>query len=309
MLAITFWFIIKWFIIFILQFKNPNGIFYYEIGDIILYVCHFYMLMTTNFLNQLLMFVGWIDFSRKLFYMKLMTALIDTSKNYNSDLYCHYMPTLNVLDYNNIRRWHKIRTLSLDFGKKYTYRIFVYWSVLLVFFWIMGAYLLLWFFKIVKLDLTWPVYVIASTEILMSLGILFWFIILGAKINSYFDIHKGILLQLKISLWEVKKRYSKRYSLLESKTSFNSRSVENLVKFLKTYNYSKNQRNQAIDEAIEAIDIVIQKLEFEKENEEMKILGIKLTNQLVQKIYTGAISLLFIVAQYLFSNGFNVQIA
>ena len=147
-------------------------------------------------------------------------------------------------------------------------------------------------------------YVIASTEILISLGILFCFIILGAKINSYFDKHKGILLQLKISLWEVKKRYS----LLESKTSFNSRSVENLVKFLKTYNYSKNQRNQVIDEAIEAIDMVIQKLDFEKENEEMKILGIKLTNQLVQKIYTGAISLLFIVAQYLFSNGFNVQI-
>lgn len=135
--------LLKLFLLFLLQLDNPNGVLYFEIGDIILYICHFCLQVTTSFLNQLLLFAGIVDFSRKLFYMRIMTSLIDTSKDHTSEIYSHYMPTLNVLDHNNIRRWHKMRAVTLDIGKKYTYRIFVYSSVLLVFFCLMAAYLLL----------------------------------------------------------------------------------------------------------------------------------------------------------------------
>ena len=85
-------------------------------------------------------------------------------------------------------------------------------------------------------------------------------IVLGAKINSYFEIHKGILLKLKWSLWDIKKRYY----LLESKTSFNSKSIENLMKWFQEKNLGHQQREAIINEVIESIDLIIEKIDYEK---------------------------------------------
>ena len=73
----------------------------------------------------------------------------------------------------------------------------MYWSGFIALYGSIALILSLWFFRIFTYNLSNHVYAIAFFDIATILGILFVMLNHGAKINSYFITHKGILLDHK----------------------------------------------------------------------------------------------------------------
>lgn len=97
-----------------------------------------------------------------------------------------------------------LRSACLDFGLKYTYRIFVYCSVFLGLYLLLFIFIAMSFFNILSYNLPLTVYITCTFDILIVFGILFKMVKLGAEINEYFEIFKGILIKHKKYFWEVK---------------------------------------------------------------------------------------------------------
>mmetsp|Transcript_13267 Transcript_13267/g.11740 ORF Transcript_13267/g.11740 Transcript_13267/m.11740 type:complete len:119 (+) Transcript_13267:1582-1938(+) len=104
----------------------------------------------------------------------------------------------------NMNTWSLLRVASLDIGRKFTYRIFIYCSVFLAFYIAYFTFVMLAFFGILQNDLPLTVYITGIFDILVVLGILMMMMKYGAEINEYFDIFKGIFIQYKNYMWDIK---------------------------------------------------------------------------------------------------------
>lgn len=100
-----------------------------------------------------------------------------------------------------------LRKASLDLGRKYTYRIFMYSSIFLALYGFLAVFLTLTFFDLLNYEIPFSVKVLGYFDIVVILGVILQMLKTGAEVNSYFAKHKGILLTLKRHFLEIKTRY------------------------------------------------------------------------------------------------------
>jgi uncharacterized membrane protein len=106
-----------------------------------------------HMLNYSFIMIGVTDFKRKLFFQKAMTALINPERSLTSTFCKKIIPCINLVDVHSIRRWIYLRKLSLDFGKRFTYRIFVFCSIYLTLYGILSVIFTLVFFDILPYEI------------------------------------------------------------------------------------------------------------------------------------------------------------
>lgn len=190
-----------------------------------------------------------------------------------------------------------MRESCLDLGKKYTYRVFIYSGVFLAFYLVFLGFLLMRLFRVLKQDLPIAVYVTGSYDVLFVLGCLFQMLRTGAQVNGYFDKHKGELIKIKKVLHNAKNHLDstiERYKSGHQSNQLYSRMLQELR--------TKHRDEDFLSDSIDLIDMAIQDLEYSKETNPLKIMGLTASGELLTSIYTGLASIGFALLQFYISD-------
>jgi hypothetical protein len=274
------------------QLREFDDVLKITFADGILYFLLILSNCSLHYINLTFILTGLTDFKRKLFYMKMMSALIDPENSQEKFIYSHFLPTIDFTCSRNLERWLLLREWCLDFGRKYTMRIFLFCSVFLVFYGSFAFIITLENIGIFHLGIPWNVQIIAYYDISMILGIIFNMLKVGAKINGHFVVHKGILLTLKRNSWMVWRDFER----FESKQIFGwegKRVIRNKLR-----EKTEEERRHFVEDLITTIDVVTEKLDYCEQHCQLRMLGIKWTNELINSIYTGVISYAFLVIKF-----------
>lgn len=196
-----------------LKYSFLGGI---TVADILIFICINFLMLTMHMVNLVFVTFGLIDFKRKLFFQKIMGALINAERKMNDPSYIRLTPIINVLDPDNLRRWMTMRRACIDLGLKFTLRVFLYSSIFIVVYGLFAAFLAMAFFELVPYKVPIAVTILGMFDILVILGTILQMIKIGAEVNLQFIRHKEVLITIKRQLIEIKSRYE----ALEPKTQF-----------------------------------------------------------------------------------------
>ena len=97
---------------------------------------------------------GIVDFRRKLYFQKIMNQLIDTDRSLTQSDFMRNVPLINILEPNNLRAWMDLRRVTLDLGKKYTKRVFMYSSMFILLYGSLALFFSFTFFGIVDFKIS-----------------------------------------------------------------------------------------------------------------------------------------------------------
>lgn len=209
----------------------------------IIFGCLLYIGISLHYVNLRFVAAGLTDFRRKLFFQKVMSMLIDPEKRTSDKDVKNIVPCLNLLDSRTLRRWMYLKRSSLDFGKKFTHRIFLYCSIFLIGYGLLAIIFTLAFFNILNYDFPLETVVLGYFDVFVILGILMLMLNTGAEVNTYFLKHKTLLLALKRHYLLIKDNYE----ILKTKKKFESDCLKLLVLKLKEMNLTKDQINAKLD--------------------------------------------------------------
>ena len=165
----------------------------------------------------------------------------------------------------------------------------------------MAAFFALTFFKLLPYNVPITMSILGYYDVVFVLGIILQMLTVGAETNSYFQKHTGVLLKLKRHFIEI----NSRYDSLVTKNQFKSETLKVIIEKFNELSYSEEKRKEHIYSWIEAIDFLIESLDYDSEHDCLKILGVKWTYELIKSIYTGLFSLGLAAGQYLYSQGFK----
>ncbi|CDW71548.1 UNKNOWN [Stylonychia lemnae] len=98
--------------------------------------------LTLIYQNYLFVFIGLIDFKRRKLMINAIGAMAEPIKQFSPKQY-RYLPTVNLLCLKSLNTWVDLRICSLDIGKRYLTRIFLYSSIYLGFYLFFAIVLLL----------------------------------------------------------------------------------------------------------------------------------------------------------------------
>lgn len=136
--------------------------------------------------------IGAIDFQRRKMLLEICSAVI--SSEYE-DSFNIENAKLDMREAGTVESWYILRTSFLDFGRRYTQRIFLYASLILPLCLLVIVIILLEMVKVI--DASYNIYFISPIMLTMISACIITYIILCAvHLNEMFYIHKDILLHL-----------------------------------------------------------------------------------------------------------------
>jgi len=136
-----------------------------------------------------------------------------------------------------------LKKASLDLGKKFTQRVFLYSSVFLICYGLMAAFFTLTFFGLIKNDTPIEVMILGYFDVVVVLGIIIKMLSVGAKVNSYFTINKGLFIKLKTNFIDLNTRYDE----IIDREKFESKTLQMLRDHIKRLNLNADARKEHID--------------------------------------------------------------
>ena len=290
--------LIRTLIILSLLFLDVDKIKHLNGTDIFVVIVMMFLNFTIHYFNIKFAFTGIVDFSRKLFFQKVMGLLIDPNRSINNPDYYKLIPTLNVVDPDNLRRWLFLRRASLDLGKKFTYRVFLYCSSFLALYGLMALFFTLASIGLIDYEIPLRVTLLGWFDVITILGIIIKMLHIGAYVNEEFSVHKGKLLNLKHHFLMIKTRYES----ITTKRKYNCQCLKSIIRTLIKMDLSDAEREDLMENCISMIDFDIEMLDHDFENNSLKLLGLTCSFELMNSIYTGLLSFGLAVGQYFFSN-------
>lgn len=137
---------------------------------------------------------GLYDFKRKRLLMAQCTSLICTTDRKYSVLQNSNKHMLDTSDAETMLSWYCLRRSFLDFGRRYTLRVFLYASLLLP---ICIAIIVILFLQILGLvGVSYNYYIVPGIFLSVEVFILMIQMSLSAlSLNNYYSIHKDIILE------------------------------------------------------------------------------------------------------------------
>ncbi|CAI2386395.1 unnamed protein product [Moneuplotes crassus] len=282
----------------IIQGINYNKYSDYKVSDAYIFVSLIFMIFTLHKINLDFIVFGLVDFKRKLHFQKVMNDLLDPQRDNKSTAFTNFIPNIDVLEPDNLRAWLDLRKCTLDFGTKFTLRVFMYTSMFIVLYGALALYMTLNFAGVLSNRISLSAILLGYYDLFAICGVLAYMVKIGADVNSYFGTHKSTLLQLKSNLIKVKWNFEK----LSHRRKFNSKSLESLVQGFTKLNMDTTDRMERCDQCIEVIEYNIEMLDHDSEHSSLRILGIKCSYELMNSIYTAIVSVGFAAGQYFYNN-------
>lgn len=220
---------------------------------------------------MLFVYVGVFDFRRKIKLMGQCSAMISDTEIKDSFTYEFDVPLLDMQDSRTVESWYAMRVAFLDFGRKYTYRIFLYASLVMPLCIVMIAFVILQMLNVIRVvDSSAFVSVFFLT--LVSLSVIIYMIYSGICLNEMFAIHRDLLLNIMGLL------------MIES-------------------NYATNDSN--IHNSIKVLEFEVKKLEQDELLRPIKIMGFRTDSVFFTKILAILFSGVFAMANVFLKNNPN----
>lgn len=182
------------FFYFITQIVNYKVFKDYQITDGYIFFCLLLLTISLHHINLDFISFGIVDFKRKLYFQKVLDKIIYTERNLNQSDCMNNVPLIDILQPNNFKSWMDLRRATLDLGKKYTKRVFLYSSMFILFYGSLALFFTLTFFGILEFEISLPVILLGHYDIIAICGIMVYIVKKGADVNSYFPRHKETLL-------------------------------------------------------------------------------------------------------------------
>lgn len=238
--------------------------------------------------------------------MHMVGSLIEVDK---SSLSWNYqtLPTVNVASRKSLHNWLRIRQGLSDFGYKYMLRIFLYCSTFIAVETTTALLLVLYYFNIITINVEPVLLAIGGYDMLIVMTVMLAMIYKGASYNLKFTEHIKILRDLKQALHFIK---AYRSTIFDKPTSaLSTPYVKIYVNMFKGYMH-KNKDCENADEKIDAkidnligeLDFLVERLEWEKENKALKLLGFTASMELIKSIGGTLFTLGTLMAQRFFSS-------
>ena len=98
------------------------------------------------------------------------------------------------------------------------------------------------------------------------------------------------------------RKLQKNYNLFENKNVFNWNTLRIIRNQIRGKELDPERRNEYIEDTISVIDIVTERLDYDYENNPLKLIGLKCTYTLINSIYTFLFSLTIALGQFIISN-------
>lgn len=203
--------------------------------------------------------------------MNQSTGFISKTEVEDSFLAYYNFPMLDVRDPLTLESWYRMRVAFLDFGRKYTYRIFLYASLILPLSTVMVCLLLLQVFNVVTIRTEAFISILFLT--ISCLAIIIYMIVSGVELNGMFSIHKEIL-------------------------------MNNIGTVMKEINETND--NKRLQEVLKMMELFVKKLEQDEILRPVKIMGIVTDSNLFTKVVAVLLSGLFAIIQLLIRGGSTI---
>ena len=138
---------------------------------------------------------GLYDFKRRRLLMAQCTGMISNTDEKLLLFDQKQKPILDMKDPSTILSWYYLRRAFLDFGRRYTLRVFLYASLIFPLCIFIIAILFLQFIKIINSEFNYYIVpgIILSTEVF---ALLIHMSFSALSLNRYYSIHKDILLEM-----------------------------------------------------------------------------------------------------------------
>ena len=103
---------------------------------------------------------------------KLVTSLIDVNDGDLNFKEKNLMPTIAFMKRSNLEAWLKLKDAVINVGQKYTVRIVAFTSLMFVICIFYSAFLLLTYFKIIDLKISYVLWTLAIMDILTVVSVI-----------------------------------------------------------------------------------------------------------------------------------------
>jgi hypothetical protein len=264
------------------------------------------------------------DYSRKLYLQKCLQAMLITDKITIPDEDLRLIPTINIFCPKSLKTWLYLRLLVNVIGKRYTTRIEAYASIFIITYICLLVILILGFFKVIKgidpSDTNFQIfYIMGFMEVILTIIVLFRMMYLGAQNNKFFRTHIYQLSLIKASyidliqnyhLWKDMKTYTNMYLEKAKQFYFFCKEYHGNEELKEEYcdmeDYIPNTDDESFKNhfrnLVQEMDQIIQRLELEEKDCPLELLGIKLTEDLMNQLYVACITIAFTLIQSSFQN-------
>ena len=155
--------VIFYFATQIVNYKSFND---YQITDGYIFFCLIFLSISLHKVNMDFIAFGIVDFRRKLYFQKIMNQLIDTDRSLTQSDFMRNVPLINILEPNNLRAWMDLRRVTLDLGKKYTKRVFMYSSMFILLYGSLALFFSFTFFGIVDFKISLSVILLGYYDVI-----------------------------------------------------------------------------------------------------------------------------------------------
>jgi len=249
---------------------------------------------TLNFVNIAFINLAYIDSSRRLFFVEVLSSMISIHKDYKFSLQ-KICPLVDVFDPKALSAWFQLRLLLLDVGKRYADKIEVYFSAIVLAYIILAVWFFLVLFGFIKLD-SLDVHLQAILVGNLLFLIFIWIALVlfnGANINEHFKIHKDLLLRNKTHYLNAGLHIGEAHST--------KKYVNKMMLFAAQKAEALKDRKEfatTVEDLAFTTDTIVGKLESEEKRSPYKILGIKVDWLLIGKIAAFLGSLAALLAQF-----------
>lgn len=281
--------------------------------DILIFIFVFYKMM-------LFVEIGGNDYNRRLFCMKALSAMITPDKSL-LDPELKVVPTINFFCPINLNNWLNSRLILMDVGLRFMKRIEIYASSLLVtylliiFIGLLGNLEILQYFSFVKYPI---IYLVGYTQAIIFFFVIYRMILLGVKLNSYFQIHKTEISYLKFSVnyilmnWEIfmsmstyvnpylTKAKEYYYHCQQYHRRFSIEKIDEHRLYGIQIPKTEQEFKEHLTKLIRCYDEILEKIEIEEKSKPVKLIGIKIDSNFMKDFYIALITFFVSLFQYFF---------
>ena len=134
------------------------------------------------FVSSVFIFAGFNDFQRRMIMIKAVGAIINPFKD-NFSIKYQMLPTLMMTCKETVNSWMQLRMCTMDFGKKYMVRIFVYCSTFFAVYLFFIIIILLSYFELITLQLSLIAQLHVLLDVSFVLSIILFMLYFGAVVN------------------------------------------------------------------------------------------------------------------------------
>eukprot|EP00357_Protocruzia_adherens_P017285 CAMPEP_0115021904 /NCGR_PEP_ID=MMETSP0216-20121206/31190_1 /TAXON_ID=223996 /ORGANISM="Protocruzia adherens, Strain Boccale" /LENGTH=742 /DNA_ID=CAMNT_0002394401 /DNA_START=63 /DNA_END=2291 /DNA_ORIENTATION=+ len=260
-----------------------------------IFVCIFISSYLYNRMNLFFINLAYSDSERRLFLMRCLSGMISVHRDYTFK-YLHLTPLVDIYNPACLEAWYMMRTILTDVGKRFSDKIYTYFSVLLVGYALLSIWfvlVVLGFVKLRSLDVGLQAVMVGNIIVMVFIYIAM-ILVNGAEINEHFKTHRDLLMKNKTHYTTV--------ALCKEELDNSIRYVNPMLSLAAQKIVCMGNKALDFDELLRKLELTTESIYEKLVNDEIKnpykLVGVKVDWPLIGQLATLIASLVGFIIQY-----------